>query len=112
MFRPGRSLCGSLRAGSRRLYWWDAQSGIVGEWEAVARAVTVEMDEKGRVHIPATVRREVKARRFTLSLEKGRILMEPVKSPALVKGKYKGLLKVTMEELEEAQERLVTAGRR
>src|SRR6266852_11936 len=36
----------------------------------------------------------------------------PMKSPALVKGKYKGLLKVTMEELEEAQERLVTSGRR
>ncbi len=91
---------------------WDAHRGLVGQWEEVARAVTVEMDEKGRVHIPAAVRREVRARRFTLSLEEGRILMEPVKSPALVKGKYKGLLKVTMEELEEAQERLVTAGRR
>ncbi len=91
---------------------WDSHSGIVGEWVAVARAVTVEMDEKGRVHIPANVRREVKARRFTLSLEEGRILMEPVKSPALVKGKYKGLLKVTMDELEDAQERFVTAGRR
>ncbi len=72
----------------------------MGGWEAVARAETVEMDEKGRVHIPANVRREVKARRFTLSLEEGRILMDPVKSPALVKGKYEGLLKVTMEELD------------
>ena len=36
----------------------------------------------------------------------------PMKSHALVKGKYKGLLRVTMEELEEAQERLVTSGRR
>jgi DNA-binding transcriptional regulator/RsmH inhibitor MraZ len=78
----------------------------------MARTVRVEIDEKGRVHIPATVRREVKVRRFTLSLEEGRILMEPVKSPALVKGKYEGLLKVTLDELEDAQERLVTAGRR
>jgi bifunctional DNA-binding transcriptional regulator/antitoxin component of YhaV-PrlF toxin-antitoxin module len=78
----------------------------------MARAVTVEIDEKGRVYIPANVRREVKARRFTLTLEDGKILMEPVISPALVKGKYKGPLKVSMEELEEAQERFVTAGRR
>jgi len=102
----------SRKARSGRLYLWDSHSGTVGVWEAIARAVTVEIDEKGRVHIPANVRREVKARRFTLSLEAGKILMEPVKSPALVKGKYKGLLKVTMEELEQAQERLVTAGRR
>ncbi len=36
----------------------------------------------------------------------------PMKSPALVKGKDKGLLKVTLDELEEAQERLVTTDRR
>ncbi len=35
----------------------------------------------------------------------------PLNSPALVKGKYKGLLKVTMKQLEEAQEHLVTSGR-
>lgn len=72
----------------------------------------MELDDKGRVHIPADVRRELKARRFKLSLEKGRILMEPVKLPEAVKGKYKGLLKVSVEELEEAQERFVAAGRR
>ncbi len=78
----------------------------------MARAVTVEIDEKGRVQIPATVRREVKTRRFTLFVRDGKILMEPVKSPATVRGKYKGLLKLTGEELEEAQERFLAAGRR
>ena len=70
------------------------------------------MDEKGRVHIPADARRELKARRFKLSLEKGRILMEPVKSHDTVRGKYKGLLRVSLEEMEEAQEGFVAAGRR
>jgi DNA-binding transcriptional regulator/RsmH inhibitor MraZ len=78
----------------------------------VVRVVTVEMDEKGRVHIPSWVRRELKSRRFTLSVKGGRLLMEPVKPPATVRGKYKGLLKIGIEELEEAQERFVTAAKR
>ncbi len=78
----------------------------------MARVVTVEMDEKGRVHIPSTLRRELRSRRFTLSVKGGRLLMEPVKPPATVRGKYKGLLKVGIEELEEAQERLVSASKR
>ena len=69
----------------------------------MAKTATVELDEKGRVHIPASVRRELKARRFKLSLDKGRILMEPVERAEVVRGKYKGLLKVNMEELEESQ---------
>ncbi len=78
----------------------------------MAKTATVEVDEKGRVLIPSSVRRELKARRFKLSLERGRILMEPVEKAEAVKGKYKGLLKVSMEELEEAQERFVAAGHR
>ena len=78
----------------------------------MAKTATVEVDDKGRVHLPAAVRRELKARRFKLSLERGRILMEPVKSLETLRGKYKGLVKVSIETLEEAQERLVTGGRR
>ena len=78
----------------------------------MAKTATVELDEKGRVHIPASVRRELKARRFKLSLDKGRILMEPVERAEAVRGKYKGLLKVNIEELEESQERFVAADRR
>ncbi len=76
----------------------------------MARTATVEIDEKGRVYIPASVRQELKARRFKLSLDKGRILMEPVQAAETVRGKYKGLLKVSMEELEEAQEGFLAKG--
>lgn len=78
----------------------------------MARVATVEMDEKGRVHIPSSLRRELKSRRFTLSVKGGRLFMEPVNSPTTVRGKYKGLLKVGIEDLEEAQERFVTASKR
>ncbi len=72
----------------------------------------VEMDSKGRVLLPANVRREVKARRFSLDVKEGRILLEPLPDPERVRGKYRRLLKVSMEELEEAQEKFVTSGRR
>ncbi len=78
----------------------------------MARAVTVELDDKGRVHIPSSVRREVKTRRFNLYVQGGKILMEPVKPPTTVRGKYKGLIRVSVEQLEEAQESFVTAGHR
>jgi DNA-binding transcriptional regulator/RsmH inhibitor MraZ len=76
------------------------------------RTVTVEMDEKGRVHIPSSVRQELKSRRFTLSVQGGKLLMEPVKSAARVRGKYRGLLRVSIDEMEENQERFVTAAKR
>ncbi len=78
----------------------------------MAKAVTVEVDEKGRVHIPSSIRQELKSRRFTLSVKNGRLLMDPVKPAATVRGKYKGLLKASIEEMEEAQERFVAANRR
>ncbi len=78
----------------------------------MARAVTVELDDKGRVHIPSSVRREVKTRRFNLYVQGGKILMEPVRAPTTVRGKYKGLIGVSVEQLEEAQESFVTAGHR
>ncbi len=75
----------------------------------MAKTVTVELDVKGRVHIPSSVRREVKSRRFNLYVQGGKILMEPVRAPETVRGKYKGLLRVSVEQLEEAQESFVTA---
>ncbi len=80
----------------------------------MAKAVTVEVDEKGRVHIPSSIRHELKSRRFTLTLsvKKGRLVMDPVKPATTVRGKYRGLLKASIEEIEEAQERFVAANRR
>jgi len=38
--------------------------------------------------------------------------MDPVKPATTVRGKYMGLLKASIEEIEEAQERFVAANRR
>ena len=62
----------------------------------MVKAVIVEIDEKGRVHIPSSIRPGLKSRRFNLSVKNGRLLMDPVK-PAIVRGKYKGLLKASIE---------------
>lgn len=74
--------------------------------------MTVEVDEKGRVHIPSSIRQELKSRRFTLSVKNGRLVMEPVKPATAVRAKYKGLLKASIEDIEEAQEQFVAANRR
>jgi bifunctional DNA-binding transcriptional regulator/antitoxin component of YhaV-PrlF toxin-antitoxin module len=72
----------------------------------------VELDRKGRLLLPAEIRREAGSRRFTVRVEDGKIELCPVPDPKSVRGKYRGLLRVSMEELEEAQERFVEKGRR
>ena len=72
----------------------------------------MEVDSKGRVLLPSKIRRQVKARRFTLKVSKGKIVLGPLPDPESVIGKHKGLLKVGLEELEEAQESFVAGGRR
>lgn len=73
----------------------------------------VELDEKGRTLIPASIRKHLKTRRFEIRLKEGRIVMEPLPDPESVRGKHRGLLKgKTMEEVEEEQERFVLEGKR
>ena len=72
----------------------------------------VELDRKGRLLLPAEIRREAGSRRFIVRVEDGKIELHPVPDPKSVRGKYRGLLRVSMEELEEAQERFVEKGRR
>ena len=67
----------------------------------------VELDPKGRVLIPAEIRRELKVRRFRAKVSHGKIVLEPIIKAESVRGKYKGLLKVSTEELEERQERFL-----
>jgi bifunctional DNA-binding transcriptional regulator/antitoxin component of YhaV-PrlF toxin-antitoxin module len=67
----------------------------------------VKLDRKGRVLIPAEIRRELKARRFRMKVSHGKIILEPVIKAESVKGKYKGLLRVSMEKLEEQQEKFL-----
>jgi len=72
----------------------------------------VELDRKGRLLLPAKIRRAAGSRRFTVRVKGGKIELYPLPDPKTVKGKYRGLLKVSMEELEEAQERFVEKGSR
>ena len=67
----------------------------------------VELDPKGRVLIPAEIRRELKVRRFRAKVSHGKIVLEPIIKAESVRGKYKGLLKVSAEKLEEQQERFL-----
>jgi len=73
---------------------------------------TVEMDRKGRLLVPAKVRRKLKSRRFTVKVQEGTLIFEPLPEPEAVRGKYRGLLKVSQEEMEEMQERFLSEGRR
>jgi len=67
----------------------------------------VELDPKGRVLIPAVIRRELKVRRFRAKVSHGKIVLEPIIKAESVRGKYKGLLRVNMEKLEEQQEKFL-----
>ena len=77
----------------------------------MVKPVIVEVDAKGRVQIPSSIRHMPKSRRFTLSVKNGRLVMNPVKPAATIRGKYKGLLKASINQLEEAQERFVASNR-
>jgi len=72
----------------------------------------VELDEKGRALLPASVRRKVKSRRFQVKLRGERIELLPIESLKTLKGKYKGRLKTSWEILEEKAERFVKEGKR
>ena len=66
------------------------------------------MDERGRILIPANIRKKVKTRVFLIELGKdGTILLKPIVNDVLkLAGKFKHLLKYEeLEELEESQEK-------
>ena len=73
----------------------------VGWWEMSA---VVELDEKGRVLIPAEIRRRVKSRRFKISSRGNVVELEPLESAESLRGKYRDLIKHDWEELEEMGE--------
>jgi DNA-binding transcriptional regulator/RsmH inhibitor MraZ len=78
----------------------------------VGELTTVELDEKGRALLPASMRKKLGARRFEVKLVGRRIEMIPVGSVKDLKGKYKGLLKEPWSKLEEKAERYVREGKR
>jgi len=62
--------------------------------------------------LPSEVRRKLAARRFALKLKRGKLELEPPLTPESVRGKYRGLLKGDLEEIEEMQERFLLEGKR
>lgn len=67
----------------------------------------MEVDSKERLLFPPEITRMIGARKFSVRVKGNRIILEPVQDPESVRGKYRGLLKVGLAELEEAQDKLV-----
>jgi DNA-binding transcriptional regulator/RsmH inhibitor MraZ len=67
----------------------------------------VELDDKGRVLIPAEIRTKVRSRRFKIST-RGRVVeLEPLATFEELKGKYRHRIKSDWETLEAKSEELV-----
>ncbi len=73
---------------------------------------TVELDSRGRLLLPAEIRKRLGSRRFLLKESDGALKLEPLPRAEEVRGKYKGLIKKSMEDLEEDQERFLEEGGR
>ena len=72
----------------------------------------VELDEKGRLLLPASLRRKLGARRFEVELVAGRIELAPIQDVKALKGKYRNRIKEPWVKLEEMAEKLVREGKR
>jgi bifunctional DNA-binding transcriptional regulator/antitoxin component of YhaV-PrlF toxin-antitoxin module len=70
--------------------------------------VVVETDAKGRILLPAEMRRRAGTKRFKVVEVEEHLELHPVPSAQSVKGKYKDIIKGEWEELEEKAEELVT----
>lgn len=72
----------------------------------------VELDEKGRALLPASLRKKLGARRFEVKLTDGRIELVPLQNLKALKGKYKNRIKTPWSQLEEKAEKFVREGKR
>jgi len=72
----------------------------------------VELDKKGRILLPAEVRKNFKTRRFALRVDRERIELLPMPDLGSLRGKYKSSIKPSWGELEERAEQLVIWSRR
>jgi len=72
----------------------------------------VELDEKGRLLLPASLRRKLGARRFEVELVAGRVVLAPIQDVRALKGKYRNRIKAPRVTLEEMAEKLVGEGKR
>ena len=92
-----------------------AQLKIMGRWvshvgEVLPTQEIVEMDDRGRILIPSSIRKRLKSRMFSIQLlSEGALLLKPIREEIEgLGGKYRGVIKASsFEELEEAQEELL-----
>lgn len=73
---------------------------------------TVELDDRGRLLLPAEIRNRLGTNRYLLKESEEKLELEPLPRAEEVKGKYEGLLDKSLEELEEDQEKFVRQGGR
>jgi DNA-binding transcriptional regulator/RsmH inhibitor MraZ len=64
--------------------------------------VVVEMDSKGRIVIPSSLRRGLASKRIVLKKVNDHLELIPLPDPKSLKGKYR--LEGRMEDIEELQE--------
>lgn len=72
----------------------------------------IEADKKGRILLPREFRRRMKSKRFKVIAVGDKIELQAIKSASELRGKYKNLIKLEWEELEEKGEDFVAEGRR
>jgi bifunctional DNA-binding transcriptional regulator/antitoxin component of YhaV-PrlF toxin-antitoxin module len=72
----------------------------------------VELDDKGRALLPASVRKKMGTRRFEVKVVKGKIELTPLEDVRELKGKYANLIRSSWTEIEEKAERFVRQGKR
>lgn len=72
----------------------------------------VELDDKGRALLPASLRKKLGARRFEVKLIDGRVELLPLQNMKALKGKYKDRIKTPWSQLEEKAEKFVREGKR
>ena len=66
----------------------------------------VEFDDKGRVLIPAEIRRKIRSRRFRVSMRGDVVELEPLATLEELKAKYRHRIKSEWDALEEKSEAL------
>jgi len=86
---------------------WGPTGGRVG-----TSLTVVELDEKGRLLLRASLRRKLGARRFEVELVAGRVVLAPIQDVRALKGKYRNRIKAPWVKLEEMAEKLVGEGKR
>jgi len=75
-------------------------------------SVVVEADEKGRILIPAEIRRRYGSNRFKVTAKDDRMELEPLVAVEKLRGKYRKLIRSEWSELERKGEEFVAHGRR